>query len=584
MAAEADASVGKAAPAVTSSRTTVFQWLRSHAVRRLSWGVADQIVSSLTNFAVAIYIVHSLGAVQFGAFSLAYVTYGFALNASRGLATDPLMVRFSGIALPTWRRAVTSCTGTAAVTGLVIGAFVLAVAAVLSGTVRAAFLALGLTLPALMLQDSWRYSFFAHGRGVHSFLNDLIWALTLLPALVLLRKTGHGDVFWFVFAWGATAGIAAAAGLFQARVIPRLGGAWGWMSDHRDLGPRYLAEGVSNSASGQLRAYGVGLILGLATLGSVQAAATLFGPMTILFLGMSLVAIPEGARILRRSPRHLPLFCLLVSGALVAASVACGIALLVVVPRGFGNWLLGPIWRTTYPLVLPQMFLVIGTGITFGVGVGLHALGAARRSLRSAVLTAVLFVIGSVAGAATRGNRPGGVGRRGFGMDQRGLGWWQLGVAQRGEQGHRFQLIRPDWRRRELDPGRRAMAQSQVPRAALATAGVVLLALIAATGSTLAHDLSRPTGRRARARPESPRRQAQAGASGGVPVIARGRRGRCSSRVEASSFDPVRGGAARTQQAAASAIGAMPPTSSASGIVRRRGLRKTCRPGQGPAP
>ena len=70
-------------------------------------------MSSLTNFAVSIYVVRTLGAAQFGAFSLAYVTYAFALNASRGLATDPLMVRFSGTDLPTWRRAVAECTGTA---------------------------------------------------------------------------------------------------------------------------------------------------------------------------------------------------------------------------------------------------------------------------------------------------------------------------------------------------------------------------------------------------------------------------------------------------------------------------------------
>ena len=143
MAAEADANVGTAGPGLARSPTAVFRRLRSNAVRRLGWGVADQVVSSLTNFAVSIYVVHALGAVQFGAFSLAYVTYGFALNASRGLATDPLMVRFSGTYLPTWRRAVADCTGTAMVVGLVAGACVLAAAAVLSGTAGAAFLALG---------------------------------------------------------------------------------------------------------------------------------------------------------------------------------------------------------------------------------------------------------------------------------------------------------------------------------------------------------------------------------------------------------------------------------------------------------
>ena len=74
--------------------------------RRFSWGLADQTVSSLTNAALSLYIARDLGATAFGAFSLAYVTYSFVLNASRGLATDPLLVRFSRAEHPVWRRAV----------------------------------------------------------------------------------------------------------------------------------------------------------------------------------------------------------------------------------------------------------------------------------------------------------------------------------------------------------------------------------------------------------------------------------------------------------------------------------------------
>jgi O-antigen/teichoic acid export membrane protein len=394
-------------------------------------------MSSLTNFAVSIYVVHVLGAVQFGAFSLAYVTYAFALNASRGLATDPLMVRFSGTDLPTWRRAVASCTGTAALVGLAAGVCVLAAAAVLSGTARAAFFALGLTLPGLLLQDSWRYSFFALGRGSQAFLNDSIWAVALLPALVFLRVTGNANVFWFVFAWGAAAAVAAAAGPLQARVVPKLSGAWGWLSRHRDLGPRYLAEGTSFSAASQLRTYGIGLILGLAAVGTVQAAATLMGPITILFLGMSLVAIPEAARVLRRSPQRLPLFCVLVSSGLVVAAVAWGVMLLVAVPRGFGSWLLGPIWRPTYPLVLPQALFVIGQAAAVGAGAGLHALGAARRSLRAMILISAAYLVcglvGAVAGG-TVGTVRGVAVAAWIGVL---ISWWQLRAALReSDHGH----------------------------------------------------------------------------------------------------------------------------------------------------
>jgi O-antigen/teichoic acid export membrane protein len=435
MAAETNSGVGAAEPGMPRSRMAVLRHLRSQAARRLGWGLADQVVSSLTNYAVSIYVVHALGAAQFGAFSLAYVTYGLALNASRGLGTDPLMVRFSGTDLPTWRRAVANCSGTAVVMGLAAGACAVTAAALLNGAAGAAFLALGLTLPGLLLQDSWRYSFFALGRGSQAFLNDTIWALTLLPALLVLHATGHADVFWCVLAWGATASIAAAAGPWQARVIPRPAGARKWVSQHRDLGPRYFAEGTSQSASVQIRTYAIGFVLGLAALGSVQAAATLFGPMTILFLGMSLVTIPEAARVLRRSPRHLPLFCLVITGALSGAGLIWGVILLVAVPRGLGDLLLGPIWRSTYPLVLPQMIFVIGQGIGFGVGTGLHALAAARRSLRLTVLLAVMYVIGSLAGAAVGGAAGAVWGAAVSQCIGAVYGWWQLHAAQR-EAGH----------------------------------------------------------------------------------------------------------------------------------------------------
>ena len=360
-------------------------------------------MSSLTNFAVSIYVVHTFGAVQFGAFSLAYVTYGFALNASRGLATDPLMVRFSGTDMAAWRPAVAICTGTAALVGLATGACALVAASVLSGTAGRAFLALGLTLPGLLVQDSWRFSFFALGHGGQAFLNDMVWAAALLPALILLRTTGHGDVFWFVLAWGMSATIAAGIGPLQARVVPRLAGAWAWMSQHRDLGPRYLAEGTSNSAATQLRTYSIGLILGLASIGYVQAAGTLMGPMTILFQGMALVTLPEAARILRRSPRHLLRFCVLVSVGLAAAALAWGVVLLIAVPRGLGAGLLGAVWRPTYPLLLPQLLFVTGAAAEAGTGIGLHALGAARRSLRVALITSVITVLCTLLGAVTDG-------------------------------------------------------------------------------------------------------------------------------------------------------------------------------------
>jgi O-antigen/teichoic acid export membrane protein len=427
-----------------------------HATRRLGWGVADQAMSSISNFAVNIYVARSLGAVEYGAFGLAYVTYGFMLNASRGLATDPLLVRFSASPPPTWRRAVASCTGTATIVGLCAGTCVLAAACVLSGTTRLAFFALGLTLPGLLLQDCWRYSFFALGRGSQAFLNDTVWTVALLPALVVLKKTGHGDVFWFVFAWGAAATVAAVVGPLQARVVPRLPRTWDWVSRHRDLGPRYLAEGTANSASSLLRNYGLVAILGLAAVGYVQAAATLMGPFMVIFFGMGLVTLPEAARILRRSPRHLPLFCMLVSAGLALAGLLWGIVLLVAMPRGLGHLMLGNLWRPTYPLVLPATIAIMGGCVQSGAGTGLHALGVAKRSLRAMILFSALYVACGLGGAAADGVMGTMIGAAIASWIGALLFWWQLRVALRNKArpGHGL----PD------QPGRAAAQSGAGPR------------------------------------------------------------------------------------------------------------------------
>jgi O-antigen/teichoic acid export membrane protein len=428
MAAEAEANVRVR---LGQSRVTALRGLFGKRLHRLGWGVMDQAVSSLTNFAIVLYVVRTVGAVQFGAFSLAYVTYGFVLSASRGLAVGPLQTRFSGTSLTDWRRAVAKCTGTATVGGLVSGIGVLVAAMAMSGTARLAFSALGLTLPGLLLQDSWRYAFFALGRGSQAFLNDLIWAIALLPALALLRVTHHQDVFWFVLAWGATANVAAAAGAWQARVVPSLSYAWGWVRQHGDLGLRYLAENTSVNGANQLRTYAVGIIVGLAAVGYLQAVNTLMGPFMVIYLGMTLVTVPEAVRALNRSMRHLRQFCLLAGIGLGVMSLGWGVVLLAALPRGLGIWLMGPIWRPAYPLVLPLTVSVIGACIGAGPTAGLHALGAARRSLRASVIGSVIYLAGGLGGAIA-----GGVLGTAWGV---GLGtwigalvwWWQLRVAMR---------------------------------------------------------------------------------------------------------------------------------------------------------
>jgi O-antigen/teichoic acid export membrane protein len=481
-------------------------------------------MSSISNFAVTLYVAHTLAAAQLGAFSLAYVTYSFVLTASRGLSTDPLMVRFSRTDLPTWRRAVASCTGTATDVGVVSGVGVLCVAAALSGTVRAGFLALGLMLPGLMLQDSWRYSFFALGRGSMAFLNDLIWVLLIVPGLFLLRAMGHANVFWFVLVWGGAATVAAAVGPLQARVVPRPGQVRRWLSQHRDLSFRYLAENTSNSGAGQLRLYGLGVIAGLVAVGYVQAATTLMGPFLVIYMGLSLVTVPEAARMLGRSRRHLWLFCVLVGVVLMVMGLTWGAVLLVALPHGLGGLLLGRIWRPAYPLVLPLTISVGGACVSAGATAGLHALGAARRSLRAMLLASAAYLGCGLLGAYL-GGASGSV--RGIAVATwigAAAWWWQFhaGMKECGQVPAAVptQATQPGGRQSSVEapallpsfddtvplspvlgpaaapalpPPRRAQRpwRSARARALLATGAMAIMTAVAATGWVLGHGVTR---------------------------------------------------------------------------------------------
>jgi O-antigen/teichoic acid export membrane protein len=370
-------------------------------LRRLTWGLADQAVTSLVSFVVGIVVARELGALEFGAFSLAWVTYGVVVNISRGLATDPLAVRFSGVERTVWRTAVGSSSGMAIVVGLATGAICAAVGAVLGGHTGAGFIALGVVLPGLMLQDSWRFAFFASGQGGKAFVSDITWALALVPLLYLASR--DASVTRFVLAWGAAGAFAALVSGVQAGVLPRVSRARHWLSDHRDLGLRYLTENVTLSGAYQLRMYGLGAFAGVAAVGTVRGAEMLLGPFFIVLSGVGLVAVPEAARVLRRSVRSLPIFCLLLGGAQAVAALAWGFLLLFALPDAWGHALLGEVWLTASALVLPATLSVAFAGFNTGATAGLRALGVARRSLKAQLFASAFYLVGGVVGGAVGG-------------------------------------------------------------------------------------------------------------------------------------------------------------------------------------
>jgi O-antigen/teichoic acid export membrane protein len=373
--------------------------------RRLSWGLADQAVSSLTNFMVGVYVAHELGVAGFGVFTLAWVTYGVVLNLSRGLTTDPLVVRFSGVSNEQWSTATARSAGTALTVGAGFGVLSVLAGLAMGGAVGTAFVALGIVTPALLLQDSWRFAFFANGQGHRAVLNDLLWTVAMIPLLLVAAQ--HGDVAGFVLAWGGAALFAGVGGWLQTGIRPRPRQARQWLRQHRDLGTRYMVENSANSGAGQLRMYGVAAIVNVGAVGAIRGAELLLAPFMTLLMGLNLVTVPEAARVLRRSPHRLERFCVVLGGTQAVAALGWGLALLFLVPESVGQFVLNDVWDFAAPLILPVSVSLAAAGVIAGAAAGLRALGAARRSLRAQLISSAGYLGGGLAGALIAGSALG---------------------------------------------------------------------------------------------------------------------------------------------------------------------------------
>ncbi|MGH2773246.1 MAG: hypothetical protein ACRDIU_08950, partial [Actinomycetota bacterium] len=228
-------------------------------------GLADYGVSSLTNFALSVLVAASVPAREFGAFSLAFATYLLAAGAGRALAGEPLMLRFSGCSKSQWRAASSGAMGCCIAVGLVFAAGCWTAAA--AGLYTGPFIALGLVMPGLVLQDGFRYSFFSAGLSGHALANDFVWAAIELPAIVLLVSGNRASVAALILVWGGSGTVAAAVAALQARVWPAVLSTGRWLSTQRDLAPRFLGE---FAAAGGANASALYLTAGIA--GVVEAA------------------------------------------------------------------------------------------------------------------------------------------------------------------------------------------------------------------------------------------------------------------------------------------------------------------------
>jgi O-antigen/teichoic acid export membrane protein len=393
--------------------------------QRTGWGIADQALSSLTNFALGVVIARAVGPAAFGAFTLVFVVYTTALGVSRAVTSEPLLVHYSADPYDDWHVGVGRATGVAALIGVVAGIACAIAASILSNALTLPLLALAVTLPGLLLQDCWRFAFFARGRGSSAFVNDLVWAVVLFPALLVpLHAASRSIPALAVLVWGGAGTVAGLVGIRQAGIVPAPRQLLRWLRDERALIPRFLGEFAAIGGAGQVSVYAIGAIAGLAALGALRGAQLVFGPMQVLFMGVSAIAIPELVRARQASTARFFRASRLISASLVFAALGWGIVVLAL-PLRVGVALLGPTWLPAHLLAAAVLVSWVASGSIAGAASGLRAVAAVRRSLAARVVGSGLAACGAVAGAILDGARGAAWGMALTGCIEAMVWWWQ---------------------------------------------------------------------------------------------------------------------------------------------------------------
>jgi O-antigen/teichoic acid export membrane protein len=361
--------------------------------------VADQVVSSGTNFLVAIIVARALGPAGFGVYTFAVAVWIVFMSLLRTLVVQPFTIEVVSLPGPR-RRAVTSAGATASLLMGGIAAVGVAVVAVVwtgqESDLRHALMALVLVLPALHLQDYWRFVGFATGAPAKSLLNDLMWAGTSGAALVTVLALDGSSPSWALLAWGTGAVVGAIAGGSQFSVpLASPLQAVQWARGAFGVGSWFAASSITASLAAQAVN---GIILGLlgpAALGGLRSVMNLFSPAQILAGGLEAAALPRGARAFASSGWRE----LLRVARRLSVLLAVGAASIVLVVHISGETVLAFVFGTDFggfrSLILPIGASIIFSLALTGGALALRAAKAGRSLLRTQVPNA-LFRVGAV--------------------------------------------------------------------------------------------------------------------------------------------------------------------------------------------
>lgn len=368
------------------------------AMRKAGWNLGDQILSAASNVILSIIVARSVDAPTFGAFSVAFVTFGIGIALNRSVVGQPLQIRYAAAQPDAQRVAIRRAHGLAVVLALALAAVCAAATLFSSGALSAALLALAVCLPGLLLQDSQRLAFFAIGKAWGAVVIDTIWTVTQFGVLAALIVAGRTSVHELILAWGASAALAAIVGMTMLRAVPQLGAAFGWLREVRDLVRYLLAEYFLGLGASQFSILFVGGIASQQAVGSLRAAQTLLGPLNVLGGACFNFTVPEIARRTHLTSAQRLLAGHAVSGVMGSATIVYVTALLLI-PDSLGEQLFGDSWAGAAGVLVPLGISALFSALANGLAGVLYGLGRADATFRINLSKTPVIVIAVLGGA-----------------------------------------------------------------------------------------------------------------------------------------------------------------------------------------
>jgi O-antigen/teichoic acid export membrane protein len=261
-----------------------------------------------------------------GRYTLAFSAYLIAVGLSRALVSQPLLTLREKI--EAGDESVKASATAVTWLGIAAGALSILVGFALQ---RPEFVAAGLFMVPLCVQDLLRFAFFQTDRPWRATLLDAIWLLASLAAFPFIASQESPATAMVL--WGAGALLAAVPGLVILRVrpvSPSRAYRW-WRGQARQLGVGLVLESGAYTLGSQASLWVIAVLLGGSDLGLLKAGQTILQPAMICLAAFNMVAIPRMSQAAKGvSPRSVLATsggAILLAGAVSAALVWVGPAI-----------------------------------------------------------------------------------------------------------------------------------------------------------------------------------------------------------------------------------------------------------------